>query len=116
MSFWGWKRHDKTKREWLEPKFDGCKSFYKKAYIERRSNGDKVLISYNTPVVVIHKGIPQLLDSALCSCTTRRHTYEFLRQEGVFKRAFPRAFDKRFPNGQEKLRDKITVAKWDKRI
>ena len=75
-----------TKYE-LTPKFDRCKSFYKKAYVHLI--GDiKYLESYDSTVVTIYAdGVCTLQTAASYSMTTRRHVNEFLLQEGIVNRA-----------------------------
>ena len=64
----------------LKPQYDSKKSFYGKANVETRDNGDKVLISYNTEVAEIRNGKPIVF--GLYSSTTTRHIKEFLMQNG----------------------------------
>lgn len=66
---------------YLEPRYDNCNSFYKKARVE--VEGDKkILYSYGTYVVVIDtvERKAEIID--FYSQTTTRHIREFLYQEG----------------------------------
>lgn len=46
------------KRYELQPLAQQQKSFYKKAYVEEYENGDKIIYSYDTPVLFItHMGV-----------------------------------------------------------
>jgi len=70
----------------LEPKFDSRKSFYKKAKVDEREDGTKILWSYNTPVCKIKDGKATLLKRGylgwFSSPTTLRHVKDFLQQNG----------------------------------
>jgi hypothetical protein len=68
-----------AKRE-LQPRFDGRKSFGKKAWVIDE-NGELVLKSYDTTVAMFKNGQPSV--RGLYSATTTRHIKEFLRQGGV---------------------------------
>lgn len=66
---------------YLEPIYDGRKSFYYKAryFID----GDKItLYSYGTPVVIIDEKQNTIHFDMRCTCspTTLRHTKEFIKQ------------------------------------
>lgn len=68
---------------WLDPIYDGRKSFYGKAIIEDKDDR-KVLISYGSKVAKVVKGKITLnedvSDECLFSQTTTRHLKEFIRQ------------------------------------
>ena len=68
-----------AKRE-LIPRFDGRKSFGKKAWVIDE-NGELVLKSYDTLVARIKGGKAEV--RGLYSQTTTRHIKEFLRQSGM---------------------------------
>lgn len=71
--------------QWLEPKFDGAKSFYKKACVVRCIDGSLRLDSYEAPVVIYsprRKAI-KFYATAWYSRTTKRHVKEFCLQLGV---------------------------------
>lgn len=60
---------------------DGRKSFYGKAYVARRANGNVVLVSYNTEVAEWDgRAVTRLWDGM--SATTRRHVAAFLDYVG----------------------------------
>jgi len=61
-------------KQYLEPIYDSCKSFYKKAYIEN----DNTLYSYDTKVAEFIDGKPIIYNME--SKTTIRHIKEFLLQ------------------------------------
>jgi len=71
---------------YLEPEYDSRKSFYKKAYVDEKDDGTKVLYSYGTPVCRIKDGKATLLRKGYLgwasSQTTLRHVKEFLKQNG----------------------------------
>lgn len=70
---------------YLEPVFDGRKSFYKKARVEVAGDGSQHLISYATEVAWIHQnllGNPIAEVYGIYSATTLRHIKEFLKQNG----------------------------------
>ena len=65
----------------LEPMYDSRKSFYGKAHIIIDDNGEKTLISYETPVIKIDAaGNVRRLWFGY-SVTTARHINEFMQQE-----------------------------------
>lgn len=84
----------------LEPKFDGAKSFYSKASVERDSTL-LYLRSYHVTVAVYdrkHKRI-RFLPDAWYSRTTKRHVKEFCLQLGVldpFNKANRKVFKEEF--------------------
>ncbi len=61
--------------QYLEPIYDSCKSFYKKAYIKKNT-----LYSYDTKVAEFVGGKPIIYNME--SRTTIRHIKEFLLQYG----------------------------------
>lgn len=65
--------------EYLQPRFDSRKSFYRKAKV-RRENGRRILTSYSTDVAEISNGTPRV--HGMYSPTTSRHIKEFLKQGG----------------------------------
>lgn len=67
-------------KEELEPVYDTRKSFYKKAFIIRNSNGTIDLLSYSTIVATIKNG--KLHINGFYSNTTLRHIKEFISQMG----------------------------------
>lgn len=67
---------------WLEPRHDGRKSFWHKAYVEVMGT-TKVLYSYGTLVAIISKRGTEFTQDAWYSLTTRRHVREFCRQECI---------------------------------
>lgn len=78
------KREDKkvedTEYE-LAPKYDGRKSFYGKARVVRKDNGDEELHSYGTHVGGVRNGKPY--SKGTFSQTTSRHQKEFFKQRGI---------------------------------
>lgn len=64
----------------LQPEYDRRKSFYGKARVEVKDNGDKLLWSYNTMVCKISQGGAFVFGTY--SATTLRHIKEFLKQNG----------------------------------
>lgn len=67
--------------EYLEPEFDSRASFYKKAKVVKKDNGDEELYSYNTLVGGIKDGKPY--SKGKFSQTTSRHQKEYFRQKGI---------------------------------
>ena len=69
----------------LPARFDARQSFYGKAVVHHRENGDIELQSYSTIVACI-KGYPSTIATAEVygwySSTTGRHIKEFLKQHG----------------------------------
>lgn len=61
---------------------DGRKSFYGKALVDVRENGDKVLYSYGTPIVRLTKGKLEKIWYGY-SATTMRHINSFLDTFGI---------------------------------
>lgn len=62
---------------------DGRKSFYGKAIVDVKDNGDKVLYSYNTPILrLTAKGELEKIWNGY-SATTMRHINAFLDTFGV---------------------------------
>ena len=59
--------------------FDGAKSFYKKAHVERNEYGEVFLVSYNTKVAKINSD-NEFKILGFYSDTTLRHQKEFFRQ------------------------------------
>ena len=73
-----------SKREFLKPEHTPQKSFYKKALVFDDGKA-KVLVSYETPVVVVVGNVffkLQCDDRYTTSPTTMRHIREFLIQNG----------------------------------
>ena len=64
----------------LEPRYDGRKSFYKKAKTYVNNYGDLILRSYETDVAKITLD-GELVVGGFYSPTTTRHIREFVRQE-----------------------------------
>lgn len=67
--------------EYLEPRFDSRASFYKKAKVVKKDNGDEELYSYNTLVGGIKDGKPY--SKGKFSQTTSRHQKEYFQQKGI---------------------------------
>ena len=68
-------------REFLEPRFDGAQSFYRKAEIVQTRTGF-LLESFRVPVVLISEKKAFLGTDWNHSRTTIRHVKEFLKQQG----------------------------------
>ena len=68
-------------REFLEPRFDGAQSFYRKAEIVQTRTGF-LLESFRVPVVLISEKTVFLGPDWNYSRTTIRHVKEFLKQQG----------------------------------
>lgn len=66
--------------EYLEPRFDSRASFYKKAKVVKKDNGDEELYSYETHVGGTRNGKPY--SKGKWSQTTSRHQAEYFRQKG----------------------------------
>ena len=64
----------------LKPRFENCKSYYKKAHVTDTDQGIE-LRSYNTPVCWVLYGKASV-DSSKLTATTLRHIKEFLKQKG----------------------------------
>lgn len=62
---------------------DGCKSFYGKAVVIVKDNGEKVLLSYNTEVCKITSGGEFVRMWSGYSVTTMRHVNAFLSLFGI---------------------------------
>ena len=63
-----------------EPRFDSRKSFYWKAQEIERENGDKILLSYGTPILKITAKDELFLTSYYnYSLTTLRHALDFVK-------------------------------------
>lgn len=75
-------RNRKTEdtEEFLEPRFDSRASFYKKAKVVKRDNGDEELYSYDTHVGGVKDGKPY--SKGKWSQTTTRHQKEYFQQKG----------------------------------
>lgn len=67
--------------EYLEPRYDTRNSFYKKAKVVTKDNGDEELYSYGTHVGGVRAGKPY--SKGKFSQTTSRHQKEFFKQRGV---------------------------------
>lgn len=67
--------------EYLEPRYDSRASFYKKAKVVTKDNGDEELYSYGTHVGGVRGGKPY--SKGRFSQTTSRHQKEFFKQRGV---------------------------------
>lgn len=67
--------------EYLEPRYDTRNSFYKKAKVVTKDNGDEELYSYGTHVGGVRGGKPY--SKGKFSQTTSRHQKEFFKQRGV---------------------------------
>lgn len=75
------KRYIKAERIFeLSPQYDSRKSFYGKAKVLQKENGDLVLHSYDTPVATIRNGKRVPEEEYKASQTTNRHIKEFYRQ------------------------------------
>ena len=75
------KRYVKAERIFeLSPQYDSRKSFYGKAKVLQKENGDLVLHSYDTPVATIRNGKRVPEEEYKASQTTNRHIKEFYRQ------------------------------------
>lgn len=66
--------------EYLEPRFDSRASFYKKAKVVTKDNGDEELYSYGTHVGGMRNGKPY--SKGTWSQTTSRHQKEYFKQKG----------------------------------
>lgn len=66
--------------EYLEPRFDSRASFYKKAKVVTKDNGDEELYSYGTHVGGMRNGKPY--SKGNWSQTTTRHQKEYFKQKG----------------------------------
>ena len=66
---------------YLEPRFDSRNSFYKKAKVVTKDNGDEELYSYGTHVGGIRGGKPY--SKGRFSQTTSRHQREFFKQRDI---------------------------------
>lgn len=66
----------------LSPVYDSRKSFYGKARVVVVSDGEKILISYTTPVCRAKDGKLERIWYG-SSATTSRHIREFCRQMGL---------------------------------
>lgn len=66
--------------EYLEPRFDSRASFYKKAKVVTKDNGDEELYSYGTHVGGMRNGKPY--SKGKWSQTTTRHQKEYFQQKG----------------------------------
>ena len=64
----------------LSPQYDSRKSFYGKAKVVVKDNGDYVLYSYDTPVATVRNGKRVPEEEYKASQTTGRHIKEFYRQ------------------------------------
>lgn len=74
----------------LSPVYDSRKSFYGKAHVMTGSDGEKILISYTTPVCRAKDGKLERIWYGH-SATTSRHIREFCRQMGLeeeYKRVY----------------------------
>ena len=71
---------DEDTEEYLEPRYDTRNSFYKKAKVVTKDNGDEELYSYGTHVGGIRGGKPY--SKGKFSQTTSRHQKEFFKQRG----------------------------------
>lgn len=67
--------------EYLQPRYDSRASFYKKAKVVTKDNGDEELYSYGTHVGGVRGGKPY--SKGRFSQTTSRHQKEFFKQRGV---------------------------------
>lgn len=66
----------------LVPQYNHVKSFYNKAFVHSKDNGDLILSSYMTDVCTItYDG--KIVINNLYSRTTTRHIVEFLRQNAT---------------------------------
>ena len=68
-------------REFLEPRYDGAQSFYRKAEVVQTRTGF-LLESFRVPVVLISEKTVFLGTDWNYSRTTIRHVKEFLKQQG----------------------------------
>lgn len=66
--------------EYLEPRFDSRASFYKKAKVVKKDNGDEELYSYGTHVGGVKGGKPYT--KGKFSQTTSRHQKDYFMQKG----------------------------------
>ena len=65
----------------LEPRYASAKSFYGKARVRQKDNGDEELYSYGTHVGGMRNGKPY--SKGKFSSTTSRHQAEYFKQKGV---------------------------------
>lgn len=79
-----WKKDREVKtedtEEFLEPRFDSRASFYKKAKVVKKDNGDEELYSYDTHVGGVRGGKPY--SKGKFSQTTTRHQKDYFQQRG----------------------------------
>ena len=68
--------------EYLQPRFDARKSFYKKATVYKSVASD-VLASYHTRICELYIDGELWIYNAHYSMTTMRHVKEFLKQHNV---------------------------------
>lgn len=68
--------------EYLQPRFDARKSFYKKAAVFETA-ASVVLESYNTRICELYINGELWIFDAFYSMTTMRHVKEFLKQHNV---------------------------------
>lgn len=73
--------------EFLEPRFDTRKSFYKKAKVVTKDNGDEELYSYGTHVGGVRGGKPY--SKGKYSQTTTRHQKDYFKQRGFEPKEVP---------------------------
>lgn len=64
----------------LQAIYDSRKSFYGKARVHDKGNGDYELISYSTPVAEVKDGKVVYEKIGVYSVTTNRHIREFIKQ------------------------------------
>lgn len=83
--------------EYLEPRFDGRASFYKKAKVVKKDNGDEELYSYGTHVGGMRDGKPY--SKGKWSQTTSRHQKEYFLQKG---------FDPKEVKTESKLQEEVS--------
>ena len=79
--------------EYLDTRYDPRKSFYKKARVVTKDNGDEELYSYDTHVGGIRGGKPY--SKGKYSQTTTRHQKEFFKQRGYELKDVPIELDEK---------------------
>lgn len=69
----------------LVPRYDKAQSFYGKAHVEEKKNGDLVLYSYDTKILTITKSRKLKKHYNDYTQTTMRHINDFLLQNDFKK-------------------------------
>jgi hypothetical protein len=80
------KTQDNNGKIYLEPKFEHCASYYKKAYYKQFKDGEIRFYSYDTLICVVKGNEIRFTSYWDYSATTLRHLKEFLSQFTDLKR------------------------------